>query len=213
MTAAYDLFLREFNATGRESMEGVSIYNLADLSERERPLVHQLLIKAFQQRNERAPRPLAFIDSTPATRQLLVHEVQAHAANQPVDEFLLACAYALLTLTDHTGALDILERKVRDNDDLWLCGLAMEGLIRSVPATNASARLARMVRIDPEGELRLAAADALLQRHGWMLEDANPARAGQALALFQTLAGAQDADRDAALLKILKTPVEGWPRP
>lgn len=213
MTAAYDLFLREFHATGRDSMEGVSIYSLADLVEQERPLVRQLLVKAFQQRNERAPRPLAFIDPSPAIRQLLEHEVQAQTASQPADEFVLACAYALLTLTDHTGALDILERKVRENNDLWLCGLAMEGLIRSIPATNASARLARMVRIDPQGELRLTASDALLQRHGWMLEDKNPARAAQALVLFQTLVGAQDIDRDAALLKVLKTPVEGWPRP
>lgn len=213
MTAAYDLFLREFNATGQAAMEGVSVYNLADLSQDERPLVHQALLKAFQQRNARAPRPLAFIAPTADTRLLLEQAVQEHTTSQPPNEFVIACAYALLTLADHAGALDLLERKVRDNDDPWLCGLAMEGLIRAVPATNASARLARMVRIDPEGQLRLSSADALLQRHGLMLEDADTTRGAQALALFQALAGPKDANRDAALLKVLKTPVQTWPRP
>lgn len=213
MTAAHDLFLREFSATGRESMDGISIYSLADLNDQERAKVRQILAEAFRQRDERAPRPLSVIDPAPATRQLLADEVQAHAAGQPAGGFTLACACALLTLTDHTGALDMLEQRVRGNEDLWLCGLAMEGLSRAVPATNASARIADMVRTDPEGRLWLGAADALLQRHGWMLQDPAPVRAAQALALFQALAGPHDAARDAALMEVLAAPVERWPRP
>lgn len=68
MTAAHDLFLREFHATGRESMDGISIYSLADLNDQERAKVRQILAEAFRQRDERAPRPLSFIDPAPSTR-------------------------------------------------------------------------------------------------------------------------------------------------
>lgn len=210
MTAAYDLFLREFHATGRESMEGMSVYHLAQLSEAERPLVHQILITALEQRNARAPRSLAFIAPTHTTRQLLEQALQAHAANtRHADEFVLDCAYALLSLADHIGALDVLTRKVRDDDDLWLCGLAMEGLLRSVPTTDASDRLADIVRTDPRESLRLSAADALLMRHGWRLED--PDRKAETLALMRAMIGDEPEARDAALLQVLKTPALKWP--
>jgi hypothetical protein len=211
MTAAYDLFLREFNATGRESMDGVSVYNLAHLSEPERLLVHETLLQAFQQRHARAPRPLAFITPNTCTRQLLEEVLQAQAPQETSDEFVLNCAYALLSITVHPAAMDILERKVLANDDPWLCGLAMEGLTRSVPGTDASERLARIVCADATEAPRLGAADALLMRHGWRLEDAQ--RKVETLTLMRAMIGGDAAAQDAALLKVLKTPVQTWPRP
>lgn len=209
MTAAYDLFLREFNATGRESMDGISVYNLANVSEPERQLLHDSLLKAFGQRNDRAPRPLAFIAPTAGTQQLLAQVVQAQSPQEPADEFVLNCAYALLSLSVHTGSLDILERKVRCNDDMWLCGLAMEGLMRSVPATDASHRLAGIVRTEDADAPHLPAADALLMRHGWRLED--PDRKDETLALMRAMIGDDTAARDKALQKVLGTPPRTWP--
>ena len=210
MTAAYDLFLREFNATGRESMDGMSVYHLAELSEAERPVVEQILITAFEQRNARAPRSLAFMAPSPITRQRLEQalQVQAAAADH-ADAFVLECAYALLSFTDHVGALDVLEHKAREDDDLWLCGLAMEGLLRSVPTTDASERLANIVRTAHRESLRLSAADAVLMRHGWRLED--PDRKTETLALLRAMIGDDTAARDSALLKVLRTPPRTWP--
>ena len=209
MTAAYDLFLREFNATGRESMDGMSVYHLTELSEAERPVVEQTLITAFRQRNARTPRSLAFIAPTATTRQRLEQVLQVQATTaEPADAFTLECAYALLSFTDHVGALDVLEHKAREDDDLWLCGLAMEGLLRSVPTTDASERLAGIVRTAHES-LRLSAADAVLMRHGWRLED--PDRKTETLALLRAMIGDDTAARDGALLKVLRTPPRTWP--
>lgn len=209
MTAAYDLFLREFNATGRESMDGISVYNLADVNEAERQILHDTLLTAFGQRDERAPRPLAFIAPSAGTQQLLAQVVQAQSPQAPAGAFVLNCAYALLSITPHTVALDILEHKARRNDDAWLGGLAMEGLMRAVPATDASQRLAGIVRTEDADAPRLPAADALLMRHGWRLED--PDRKDETLSLMRAMIGDDTAARDQALQKVLITPPRTWP--
>lgn len=209
MTAAYDLFLREFNATGRESMDGISVYNLAHVNEAERQILHDTLLKAFGQRHDRAPRPLAFIAPTASTQQLLTQVVQAQRTDGPADGFVLNCAYALLSIAPHTGALDILERKARLNDDAWLCGLSMEGLMRSVTTTDASQRLAGIVCTEDADAPRLPAADALLMRHGWRLED--PDRKDETLALMRAMIGDDTAARDEALLTVINTPPRTWP--
>lgn len=211
MTDAYDLFLREFNATGPESMDGVSVYNLVHLSEPERLLVHDTLIQAFRQRHARAPRPLAFIAATTGTQRLLEEAVQAQAPHDTPSEFVLNCTYALLSISGFPAAMELVERQVLAHDDPCLCGLAMEGLARAIPGANASERLARIVCLDAPEAPRLDAADALLIRHGWRLED--PQRKAETLALMRAMIGEDATARDAALLTVLKAPVQRWPRP
>lgn len=211
MTDAYDLFLSEFDATGQAARDGVSVYNLAHLSEPERLQVHDTLIQAFRQRHARVPRPLAFIAPTTATQRLLEEVVQAQPPHEPPDEFVLNCAYALLSISGHPAAMELLERQVLAHDDPWSCGLAMEGLTRAVPSANASERLARIVCLGVPEAPRLGAADALLIRHGWRLED--PQRKEETLALMRAMIGEDATARDAALLTVLKAPVQRWPRP
>lgn len=210
MTAAYDLFVKELTATGRDRLDGLSIYNLADLSESERPAVRQALTEAFARRDARVPRALAFVAPDEHTRALLQSVVQTWVPGQEPELFVVDCAAALLTLIHDGQALDLLVQQARECTDLWQRSLAEEGLTRATPATPASARLAKMIRDQPSGDRALSWADALLQRHGWFVED--PATQEEAVDLLNSLTEGDAKQRDAALLKVLQAPVVTWPR-
>ncbi len=213
MTAAYDLFVRELHATGREYTDGFSGGNLLQLTPDERLLVRQALHECLARREPRAPIALVLLDRTDQTRATLqaLLPVQTGPSVQH-DDFDLEVAAAIVVLADVPVALDMLERQIKQRDSLWRSGLAEQGLRRAHPRSDASARLARILRNGGgEQDLLIGAADALLQRHGWQLEDPNPARQADTVQLMRAMIGADAAQRDAALLKVLKTPVKPWP--
>ena len=212
MTAAYDLFVRELQAQGRERLDGLSLGNLLQLPPDEHAKVIKLLTHQVAQRDPRVPIALAVVAPQPATVALL-----RGAAPLPwtgpgaPDHFALEAAAAVGVLENAPDALDLLEQALTQSNDLWAQGIATDGLRRATPASDASARLARLVRGLDDEDRRLDAADTLLQRHGWRLEDA--AQKAETLALMRAMVGSDAAARDAALVKVLKAPVKRWPQP
>ncbi len=212
MTAAYDLFVRELQAQGRERLDGLSLGNLRQLTPDEHTKVLAALTQAIALRDSRAPIALAVLEPTPATVAVLRTAAPLPAAGTAApDHFTLECAAAIGVLEVAPDALDLLEQTFRTTDDTWSRGIATDGLRRAHTGSDASARLARLVRTQQDEELKLDAADTLLLRHGWRLEDAQ--RKAETLTLMRAMIGGDTAARDAALLKVLKTPVQGWPRP
>lgn len=209
MTAAYDLFLHELGATGREYGDGFSIGNLLQLTHQERERTSLALIECIQRGEARALKPLTVVAPGPDTVALLESLWQNSSQQDPPEEFDVEVAAALARLTNAADALDFLERAASQLDDTRIQGAAVDGLVSATVGSNASARLARCIRQAPGEDTRLTCADSLLQRHGWQIED--PARQDETLALLKALVSGQPADRDAALLQVLKTPARPWP--
>ncbi|HIV71268.1 MAG TPA: hypothetical protein H9903_10080 [Candidatus Aquabacterium excrementipullorum] len=184
MTAAYDLFVRELGATGREYGDGFSFIDPLLLTPDEHAKVRDALRACIGRQEARAPKTLAVIDSGPDTVALLqtLFRASQGAAAAP-SEFEIAVADALVYLVDTPEALDLLERTAMGDGGMWITGAAMEGLITAHERSNASARLARLVRTQQD----------------------------EALALLDDLMSGDAALRDAALLKVLKAPVHHWP--
>ncbi len=212
MTAAYDLFVRELTATGREYMDGFSTGNLLQLTPDEQVKVRQALRDCLTRRDPRAPIALVLLDRNDQTLALLQSLLPAKTSPTTThDDFDLEVAAAIVVLSGVPVALDMLEHALKQRDSMWRSGLAEEGLRRAHPRSDASARLARVLRSGGEEDLLIGCADALLQRHGWQLEDPIPARQAETVQLMRTLIGSDAAQRDAALLKVLKAPVQPWP--
>ena len=218
MTAAYDLFVRELQAQGRERLDGLSLGNLLQLPPDEHALVVAQLEQGLARRDPRVPIALAVMEPGASTVALLraaaplsgpgpaPAPASASApglalgpgqASATADHFVLEVAAALAVLA------------LRSATEPWARGIATDGLRRALPTSDASARLGRMLRTLESEDLRIEAADTLLQRHGWRIEDA--ARKAETLQLMRALIGADGAGRDAALVKVLKTPVKSWP--
>jgi hypothetical protein len=210
MTAAYDLFIKQLQAEGRERLEGFSTANFGQLTEDERARVRQALVNLVARRDMRAPLPLAVL-SPEADTQALLEPLAPSAATAPqADDFELQVLSALAVLTGKASVLDALEGVFTKASDNWKRGIAMDGLRWALPASDASPRLAKLVRAMDDEDLRADAADTLLQRHGWYLTDA--ATQVEALHLLRALIDGDAAQRDAALVKVLKTPVKPVPR-
>lgn len=209
MTAAYDLFVQELKSTGREYADGFSIGNLLRLTPEERVKTIDALRACIDREEERAPKPLALLDPSQDTLTLLQNLFQAGSRSSSPSEFDIAVADALAYLVDVPKALDLLERTAVGRGGMWLTGMAMQGLITAHESSNASARLARLVRAQTDEDVRQLCADGFLQRHGFRLW--NNATHEQALALLNGLMSADASTRDAALLTVLKVPVRKWP--
>ena len=134
---------------------------------------------------------------------------QAISGATPPSAFDIAVAGALAYMVDAPPALDLLERTAVGGGGMWITGGAMEGLITAHDSSNASARLAKLVRTQTNEDTLQLCADGLLQRHGFRLWNAGTH--DQALALLNDMMSGDAAARDAALLKVLKTPVRRWP--
>lgn len=209
MTAAYDLFVRELGATGREFGDGFSLIVPAELTPDERVKIRDALRTCIARQEERAPKPLALVDPGPDTLALFQTLFQAAARATSPSAFDIAVAGALAYLVDAPEALDLLERTAVGGGGMWITGAAMEGLITAHVSSNASARLAKLVRTQTNEDTLQLCADGLLQRHGLRLWNAGTH--DQALALLNEMMSGDAAARDAALLKVLKTPVRQWP--
>lgn len=212
MTAAYDLFVRELHATGREYTDGFSGGNLLQLTPDEHLKVRQALHECLARREPRAPIALVLLDRNEQTRATLQALLPSQTSpTTQHDDFDLEVAAAIVVLADVPLALDMLEHQIKERDSLWRSGLAEQGLRRAHPGSDASARLARILRQGGGQDLLIGCADALLQRHGWQLEDPNPARQAETVQLMRAMIGGDAAQRDAALLKVLKAAVTPWP--
>ena len=230
MTAAYDLFVRELQAQGRERLDGLSLGNLLQLPPDEHALVVAQLEQGLARRDPRVPIALAVMEPGASTVALLraaaplsgpgpaPAPASASApglalgpgqASATADHFVLEVAAALGVLEGAPDALNLLEQALRSATEPWARGIATDGLRRALPTSDASARLGRMLRTLESEDLRIEAADTLLQRHGWRIEDVS--RKAETLQLMRALIGADGAGRDAALVKVLKTPVKSWP--
>lgn len=210
MTDAYDLFTRELHAQGRERMDGFSLGNLARLTATERSEVRQHLEQCLLQGDERAPIALVVLDPSPDTEARLASLMKLPRADGlEADNFTVEVAAALAVMGPEPQAMDLLDDVLSSGADIWRRGIAREGMRRAHANSDASARLARQIRSADQLNHRLDCADALLQRHGWKLED--PARADETLQLLRDLAGADAGRRDAALLLVLKAPIQPWP--
>lgn len=210
MTAAYDLFVRELRSQGRERLDGLSLGNLLQLTPNEHVQVVAALTQAIAQRDARAPIALAVLEPTPATVAVLRTAAPLPWTESAApDHFTLECAAAIGVLEVAPDALGLLEQTFRTTGDTWSRGIATDGFRRAHTGSDASAQLARLVRTLQDEELRLDAADTLLLRHGWRLEDAQ--RKAETLTLMRAMIGSDAAARDAALLKVLKTPPLKWP--
>lgn len=211
MTAAYDLFIKQLKADGRERLEGFSTSTFGQLAPDERTKVRQALVSLVGQRDMRAPLPLAVLSPEPDTLALLEPLEPAAATAAQAADFELQVLAALALLAGQPPVLDALEGVFTKATDNWKRGIAMDGLRWALPASDASPRLARLVRAMDDEDLRSDAADTLLQRHGWYLTDA--ATQVEALDLLRALVDGEPAQRDAALVKVLKTPVKPLARP
>lgn len=211
MTAAYDLFIKQLKADGRERLEGFSTHQFGQLTADEHTKVRQALVSLVAQRDMRAPLPLAVLSPEPDTLALLEPLAPAAATAAQASDFELQVLAALALLAGQPPVLDALEGVFTKATDNWKRGIAMDGLRWAQPASDASPRLARLVRAMDDEDLRSDAADTLLQRHGWYLTDA--ATQVEALDLLRALVDGEPAQRDAALLKVLKTPVKPLARP
>lgn len=209
MTAAYDLFVRELNSTGREYGDGFSFIDPLELTPQERVNTRDALRACIDRQEARAPKALALIDPGEETLTLLKSLFQSASHAPSPSEFDIAVAVALAYLADVPAALDLLERTVMGDGGMWITGAAMEGLIIADEHSNASARLARLVRTKTDEDALQLCADGLLQRHGWNVDDEETQ--DEALALLDDMMSGDAAARDAALLKVLKTPVRPWP--
>ncbi|RRS04355.1 hypothetical protein EIP75_10705 [Aquabacterium soli] len=211
MTAAYDLFIKELQADGRERLEGFSTGSFARLTPDERTKVRQALVGLVAQHDMRAPLPLAVLSPEPDTVALLEPLAPAAATAAQATDFELQVLAALALLTGKPLVLDALEGVFTKATDNWKRGIAMDGLRWAQPASDASPRLARLVRSMDDEDLRADAADTLLQRHGWYLTDA--ATQAEALQLLRALVDGDAAQRDGALVKVLKAPIKPLARP
>lgn len=210
MTAAFDLFVRELQAQGRERLEGLSLGNLLQLPPDEHTQVVALLKQALAQRDPRVPIALAVVEPGPATVALLRAAAPLPwPAGKAPDHFVLEVAAAVGVLEVAPDALDLLDTTLQTSSEPWARGIATDGLRRALPASDASARLGRMLRSLSDEDLKIEVADTLLQRHGWRVEET--ARKAETLQLMRALIGADAAARDATLVKVLKTPVKAWP--
>lgn len=211
MTAAYALFAAQMAAQGRERFDGLSTEGFAQFTAQERLQVHQALIDLLAQRDMRAPLPLAVLSPEPGTQALLEPLAPPAATAAQATDFELQVLAALALITGKPLILDALEGAFTKATDNWKRGIAMDGLRWALPTSDASARLARLVRSMDDEDLRADAADTLLQRHGWYLTDA--ATQVEALQLLRALVDGDAAQRDVALVKVLKTPVKPLARP
>lgn len=211
MTAAYDLFIKQLRADGRERLEGFSTGSFGQLTPDERTKVRQALVDLVARHDMRAPLPLAVLSSEPGTQALLEPLAPPAATAAQATDFELQVLAALALITGKPLVLDALEGAFTKATDNWKRGIAMDGLRWALPTSDASARLARLVRSMDDEDLRADAADTLLQRHGWYLTDA--ATQVEALQLLRALVDGDAAQRDVALVKVLKTPVKPLARP
>ncbi|MFZ5528359.1 MAG: hypothetical protein ACOZE7_17025 [Pseudomonadota bacterium] len=210
MTAAYDLFIKQLKAEGRERLEGFSTSNFRQLTADERNKARQALVDLIAQHDMRAPVPLSVLSPEGDTLALLEPLAPAAATAAQATDFELQVLAALALLSGKPLVLDALEGVFTKATDNWKRGIAMDGLRWALPASDASPRLARLVRAMDDEDLRADAADTLLQRHGWYLTDA--ATQVEALQLLRALVDGDAPQRDAALVKVLKTPVKPLPR-
>lgn len=209
MTAAYDLFVRELNSTGREYGDGFSFIDPLELTPEERVKARDALRACIAREEERAPKALALLEPGADTLALLQTLFQAASHAPSPSEFDIAIAGALAYLMDAPVALDLLERTAVGDDEMGVNGAAMEGLITAHEASDASARLARQVRTQTDENVMESCADGLLQRHGFRLW--NTGTHEQALALLDDLMSEDTSVRDTALQKVLQTPIPRWP--
>ncbi|MGE6763516.1 hypothetical protein ACQKGO_36235 [Corallococcus interemptor] len=210
MTAAYELFMREVDARGQARSEGFSLGNLRHLEPDERALALATLSRLLSQREVRAPVGLAVLEPTPATIALLRETLPLPWREGAVPtRFDLEVAAALVVLADEPMALDLLEGAVARGEDPGSWDIASEGLRRALPSSDASARLARLIRERPRDPTRLAAAEMLMARHGLWVHD--PGRELEPPALLAALVGEDGAARDAALHQVLAEPIKAWP--
>ncbi|MFY2558135.1 hypothetical protein ACN469_10925 [Corallococcus terminator] len=210
MTAAYELFMREVDAQGRERLDGFSLGNLRHLGPDEQVQVFATLTRLLSQREVRAPVALAVLAPTQATIGLLREALPLPwKPGVTPTYFDLEVAAALGVLVNEPMALDLLEGSVARLEDQWAKGIASEGLRRALPSSDASARLVRLIRERPRDSMRLDAAEMLMARHGLWVHD--PVRRQEQLALLDALVGDDVAARDAALLRVLGEPVKAWP--
>jgi hypothetical protein len=210
MTAAYELFLREVDAQGRERADGFSLGNLRHLTPEEHLQVLATLTRLLSEREERAPVALALLAPTPATVTLLREALPLPWKPGARREYFdLEVASALGVLTGEPLALDLLEDTVARSQDQWAKGIATEGLRRASPSSDASARLARLIRTRPRESMLLDAAEMLMTRHGLWAYDL--AHQEERLTLLRALTEDDDAARDEALGRILAAPVKPWP--
>lgn len=209
MTAAYDRFVKQLTAQGRERLDGLSTRAFAHLTVDERTHLREALLDLLSQQDSRAPVPLAVLSPGADTQALLASLVPSAATAAQATDFELQVLAALAVLTGKPPVLDALEGVFTQATDHWKRGIAMDGLRWALPASDASARLARLVRTMDDEDLRADAADTLLQRHGWYLTDTTQV---EALQLLRALVDGDAAQRDAALVKVLKTPVKPVPR-
>lgn len=208
MTAAYDLFVRELNSKGCEYGDGFSFINPLELTPEERLKVRAALRVCIDRQEERAPKALALIDPGEETLTLLKSLFHSASHGPSPSEFDIAVAGALAYLADAPAALDLLERTAVGDGGMWITGAAMEGLVTAHVSSNASARLARLVRTQKDESKLQLCAYGLLQRHGWRIGEETQ---DEALDLLDDMMSGDAAIRDAALLKVLKAPVSRWP--
>ncbi|MFY1825981.1 hypothetical protein ACN47A_08720 [Myxococcus fulvus] len=210
MTAAHELFLREVDAQGRERADGFSLGNLRHLSPEEHLQVLATLTRLLGEREARAPIALAVLSPTPATIALL-HGALPLPWKPGVrpDDFDLEVASALGVLAGEPMALDLLEDTVVRIEDMWARGIATEGLRRASPSSDASARLARLIRTRPRESMLLDAAEMLMTRHGLWAYDLTHTE--ERLTLLRALTGDDDTAREGALRRVLSAPVKQWP--
>lgn len=175
----------------------------------ERARTRDALCDCIARQQERAPKPLALLDPSADTLALFQTLFRAAANKASPSEFDIAVAGALAYLVDAPAVLDLLEHASVGDGGMWITGAAMDGLITAHACSNASARLARLVRMQvTEHKLQLCAY-GLLQRHGWHI--GNAGKQEETLLLLDDLMSDDASARDAALLKVLKAPVHQWP--
>ncbi|GEN10399.1 hypothetical protein SAMN05443572_1101 [Myxococcus fulvus] len=210
MTAAYELFLREVDAHGRERADGFSLGNLRHLTMEEHIQVLATLTRLLSEREDRAPVALAILAPTPETLTLLRKALPLPWKPGVRPEYFdLEVASALGVLTGEPMALDLLEDTVARIQDQWAKGIATEGLRRASPSSDASARLARLIRARPRESMLLDAAEMLMTRHGLWAYDLTHTE--ERLTLLRALTGDDDTARDEALRRVLSAPVKPWP--
>lgn len=195
MSIAFDRFLKEYSATGREKLDGYTLVNLDGLTAVEREQAVALL-KSEAPRFVGAYEPLARLSPAAALEVLLLIE-----HDQPKSEFRAAYVlyFWLWKLTGQEGY----ETKFVESR-------------RSVPASSLPAYFAyaaqmadsRHIEIMLEGAILSetdetavgSAARTLLNKHGYSRE--NPATKAEYLALWRTLTAGEPAQKIAVLNRL-----------